>query len=481
MAEGRYVISNPADTSAHSGLTLLYDLSSINKERTALATLLVTGNNGAPQDGLAPLLHAEHNGIPAGSVTLNATRDRTGARLIVTDAVNRALAAGEQDITFTISQRGTPGAQRAFLADGTIALAIEEEERAPYQPEAYLRPVWKAGTMTDESIFFLSPEDGGNAQGNLLFTPTKIISARSGDLLTEYREGVDFKVEGNIVTLLPGSKIEGFAYDVFYPQSQEGQQIRTFRFPSLNRFALSPEGAWFQKHQIFFTYEHDGEGWQGHRFGENFNPTLLPKTVERLNSDKPLKIVLFGDSISAGANATARAAMRPYMPSYGDLIATALRTHYGKDNITYINAALGGTTSQWGLQQVDSLVASEKPDLVIIAFGMNNRISPAENARLAEEMMQRVRAQNPQAEFILVAPMQANELWRSLAPHSGYAGELKKLAKTGVFVADVWDAHAELLKRKKYSDTTGNNVNHPNDFLIRVYAQAVAEPLMPLP
>ena len=30
--------------------------------------------------------------------------------------------------------------------------------------------------------------------------------------------------------------------------------------------------------------------------------------------------------------------------------------------------------------------------------------------------------------------------------------------------------HASLLEKKRYADMTGNNVNHPNDYLARVYA-----------
>ncbi len=33
--------------------------------------------------------------------------------------------------------------------------------------------------------------------------------------------------------------------------------------------------------------------------------------------------------------------------------------------------------------------------------------------------------------------------------------------------------HADLLKRKRFQDFTGNNVNHPNDFLVRAYAQVM--------
>lgn len=35
------------------------------------------------------------------------------------------------------------------------------------------------------------------------------------------------------------------------------------------------------------------------------------------------------------------------------------------------------------------------------------------------------------------------------------------------------EVHRKLLERKSFADMTGNNVNHPNDFLARWYAQYI--------
>ena len=51
--------------------------------------------------------------------------------------------------------------------------------------------------------------------------------------------------------------------------------------------------------------------------------------------------------------------------------------------------------------------------------------------------------------------------------------ELDKVAAlySGVAVADITGMQAFLHSRKRFIDTTGNNVNHPNDFFHRLYAQ----------
>ena len=55
--------------------------------------------------------------------------------------------------------------------------------------------------------------------------------------------------------------------------------------------------------------------------------------------------------------------------------------------------------------------------------------------------------------------------------------ELERAGKAGsrggVVVGDMTAIHQQLLKTKRFFDMTANNVNHPNDFLIRAYAQLV--------
>jgi hypothetical protein len=55
--------------------------------------------------------------------------------------------------------------------------------------------------------------------------------------------------------------------------------------------------------------------------------------------------------------------------------------------------------------------------------------------------------------------------------------KLQKLAQeeAGVALADLTTLHKEYLTVKNYRDMTGNNVNHPNDFLMRLYAQTIVK------
>jgi hypothetical protein len=54
-------------------------------------------------------------------------------------------------------------------------------------------------------------------------------------------------------------------------------------------------------------------------------------------------------------------------------------------------------------------------------------------------------------------------------------GEYKNTA-----VCDMTRLSSELYEKgKRFRDMTGNNVNHPNDFLARIYAQAILKVIEP--
>jgi lysophospholipase L1-like esterase len=145
--------------------------------------------------------------------------------------------------------------------------------------------------------------------------------------------------------------------------------------------------------------------------------------------------------------------------------------------ITVKNSAVGGKTSHWGVAKVHARVTVKKPDLVVLAFGMNDgtgKVEPDDFLKNIQAIMQAVKKVHPQAEFILVAPTLANPESFFEGQQLNYGPKLKTLAGIGVQVIDMAAIHQVLLKRKHFRDMTGNNINHPNDFLHRWYAQQIA-------
>ena len=57
--------------------------------------------------------------------------------------------------------------------------------------------------------------------------------------------------------------------------------------------------------------------------------------------------------------------------------------------------------------------------------------------------------------------------------YSESLGKMCEMVDNAVFV-DMGEIHRYAIANKKYEDMTVNNVNHPNDFVIRMYAMNLA-------
>ena len=152
------------------------------------------------------------------------------------------------------------------------------------------------------------------------------------------------------------------------------------------------------------------------------------------------------------------------------------RKTFGAD-IVLTNVAKGGTTAPYGMTVMPETLAA-KPDLVFIAFGGNDSLfkAPADTfISQIGDIMAAVRAENPDCEFVLVSSLLPSPLEKNFRGSmlTAYRHEMYRLESEGVAVADVTAMHETLLKYKPCGDMLGNNINHPNDFFTRVYAQTV--------
>ena len=91
-----------------------------------------------------------------------------------------------------------------------------------------------------------------------------------------------------------------------------------------------------------------------------------------------------------------------------------------------------------------------------------------------KQIMEAARVENPDVEFILIQSMEKNpQSLGGVGNIAAFGEKLKALRIPGVALVDIMSLHEALLRKKRYEDMTGNMINHPNDFLSRVYAQAV--------
>jgi lysophospholipase L1-like esterase len=188
----------------------------------------------------------------------------------------------------------------------------------------------------------------------------------------------------------------------------------------------------------------------------------------------PLTICLTGDSISEGYDASGFAGVPPYQPAYGALVAAGIE-HAGTV-VAFHNLAVAGWTADNGLADADRIAALE-PDLVIVAYGMNDACyaDAAYFGATVEAIVNRIRVSSPDTEFVLVSPMlptpACDFVVREHFP--AYRDALETLSGRGAVLADMTTLWTELLTRKSAYDLSGNGLNHPNDFGHRLYAQTI--------
>jgi acyl-CoA thioesterase I len=333
---------------------------------------------------------------------------------------------------------------------------------------------WNTQTMFEESAFFVRETDAEVANTQLLFVPDSVSAIQSIDGETTFQEGVDYtwSPDSRQLLLTADSGIPFKTFDETHPALGSPNSL-----PAANGESglLWSEGAFFQGLQVKVTYAHS-DVWNGPR--PEFAGDDLPNTLAKLESQAPLQIVMLGDSISAGYNASGFIGVEPFQPAYIGLVADTLKAEYGGE-VTLVNLAQAGQASGWGATMVSAVVA-ENPDLVVIAFGMNADASPEIFGDNVAATVNGIRESLPDAEFILVGTMAGNPEYAggNFGFFAASRDQLSALVEPGVVLADVTGVWLEMTTTKKFVDLTGNGVNHPNDFGHRVYAQVITSLLL---
>lgn len=361
-----------------------------------------------------------------------------------------------------------------------LTLTGELREYTRYNLETWLLPLWGAREIYNETFMFVGEEDSPS----FLYQPEEIIAVRNYGLDTEYREGKDYRISGGRIQRLKGSAIPFFSLDEFYRTESDTVGIAVVpdravqRFPE-KRYLKYGEGDTFTSRQIAVTYRHGGK-WDGTVSSRADFSGFRGK----LKSGRA-KIVFFGDSITVGCNASGTqygGNTAPHTPAWTDMMCDYIRLKFFAQ-VDCVNTAVGGFTSANGCEIFDDAVIKHKPDLLVLAFGMNDGGLTAGQYRTnISDMTGRLRAALPETEILLVSTMLPNEECDWLGNHEAFEHELLNIAAgdQSIAVAPVTSMYKGLLRKKRTRDMTGNNVNHPNDFAVRLYAQTALEVLVGL-
>lgn len=342
-------------------------------------------------------------------------------------------------------------------------------------------PFWLMDTMYNESTSFIVREDG-SITAKLLFKPTKLISVKSNDLQTTFTEGVDYTWDGesNTLVLKEGSAIPYFTQNDIHGKDENGNYIPANpAWDNLGRSRFSDAlycvNEFLYLKQIAVTYEYEYGSWDGPV--TEFQGDRLPRTMDLLKNGEEITVVFWGDSIFTGCDASAMYNRLPMQVSFPDFTKTILENKYGL-HVRHYNLSVGGMKSDWGVSEFRQ-VTEKQPDLVFIGFGMND--SEKTGTYLTKKIgsiISSIRKDCPDCEFVVVCPMVPNKDAGFLTTHEQFPEALCTLAGDGVAYVDMFTFHARLLEVKDFISMSGNNINHPNDWLIRCYTMNLMSTLI---
>ena len=380
---------------------------------------------------------------------------------------------------------------------GSLPFYIEDTSTLGYSytDEERVRPFWLGNVMRNEIV--MVSDKNGVVEGRLLFTPTKVLAVYDWKLGVEYEEGVDYTVTGNKITIVEGSKIPVFNDDWAYGKNMPAgfNQVSDMNvvnnnyrlFDCLDEDGNAIKLTYTEGDLIFKNYIHVSYVYDPAEFDYTLPNTYsnqLPFLTNKLENGEDFTMVVFGDSISEGCSSSAKWDRHPYTPFYGDLVKAELERIYGV-NITLHNMSLGGKTTKWavGTETADGgggnlmKLRNYAPDLLVIAFGGNDfnggTTSAVFNANI-ETIIENAVMANENCQIILINTFPANSVYKS-SNYDYCAEEYRVFKETHpecVFV-DMKLFTDKMLEVKEYYEVSASNVNHPNDFIHRIYAMNI--------
>ena len=185
-------------------------------------------------------------------------------------------------------------------------------------------------------------------------------------------------------------------------------------------------------------------------------------------------VVFLGGSITWGSGAS-----EPGRTGYRALVSAYLARRWAPQGVRFVNAALGGTGSDFGLFRAERDVLRHRPRLVFVEFAVNDQDHDPAWRRATFDALLRCLTQGPDAPTVIVvltttAPASDAERARVEASRADHRaiGE-----RRGVRVVDAGTAlEARCAGGTSMRDFLPDGV-HPNDAGHTVYAEAVVEAL----
>ena len=354
-----------------------------------------------------------------------------------------------------------------------------------------------------ETVMFL---DKGDVK-SLLFPIKEIVSVTSYDGKKVYEEGKDYVVEDGKLKITADSSIKVITSEKYY--NHAGSIIMMNGKPMF--WGESQVKQW----QISVTYTHDAP-WED--YVQESQLEVYQDFVKKLIAGEDVTVFFHGDSITWGACSTFAENVQPKQGAYSMLFVEALADLFDytvtyvntglvasmpchtvptqnyvageRGTITYVNTAIGGWGSADGVKNLDKFIKEPIQkygcDLFVLGYGMNDGgLAATATKTNVKKIIEGVLEVKPEASIMIVSTMtpHSGSNWDH-APIKQQEKQLLSLSKnfrndgTPCAVACVHSVSVAVQKHKTFNDYSGNNINHPNDWFYRVYAQTLLQTLI---
>ena len=402
------------------------------------------------------------------------------------------------------TEEATTEEETTLTLKDQIGLDVKDEDLKDIMQNIF------AGTQSvKETVMFL---DKGDVK-ELLYPISSIVSVTSYDGNKVYEEGVDYVVEDGKLKVTADSSIKCITADKYY--NQASSLINT-KNPATGQMSPTYWGeSMIKQWQVCVTYNHEA-AWEG--FVQESQLEVYQNLVKKLVAGEDVTVFFYGDSITWGACASFHENTKPKQGSYAMLFTEALADLFGytvkyvdtgikasmacatvpktdyvageRGTITYVNTAIGGWKSTDGVNNFDKHIKTPFEtygcDLFILAFGMNDGdLTARRTTTNMKDMANKMYELNPEAAVMFVATMtpHLNSNWDfpSIgAQEAEFIKQAEKFREDGKVcaVACVNSLSKSIQEHKTFNDYSGNNINHPNDWFYRVYAQTLLQTLI---
>ena len=212
-------------------------------------------------------------------------------------------------------------------------------------------PVWNSREIEGDSLFFIQAENEPAAKAALLLVPERAPVLQSASREITYEAGRDFTwaAGSREILLTKDSRIPFKTIAELHPAPGSPNSYNGFRDGKTHM--LYAQGRFFHDLQTVASYP-AAEPWTGPKPARS---EQLDRIRARLAAREPVKLVVLGDSISTGLNASLTGDAPPRQPGYADLVAQGLEKRFGS-KVELKNLSVIGMGANWGLRQLRSEV-----------------------------------------------------------------------------------------------------------------------------